>query len=178
MIKKKICMVGMYGVGKTSLVRRYVQSMFDDRYLTTIGVKIDKKDIAAGGTTVSLAIWDMAGEDEMAQVRVSHLRGASGYILVADGLRRASLDKALDLNRRIEGELGKLPFVLVVNKADVKPEWEIQAADIEQLAGSGWTVFESSAKTGDGVEQLFLTLARQMLEQDSARAAAASDDED
>src|SRR6478736_3867693 len=79
MIRKKICMVGLYGVGKTSLVKRYVESIFDERYHTTIGVKIDKKDVVVDGRDVSLAIWDMAGEDEIAQVKLSHLRGASGY---------------------------------------------------------------------------------------------------
>src|SRR6478672_9470880 len=117
MIRKKICMVGLYGVGKTSLVKRYVESIFDERYHTTIGVKIDKKDVVVDGRDVSLAIWDMAGEDEIAQVRLSHLRGASGYLLVADGTRRASVDKALELRSRIEQQTGALPFVLVVNKA-------------------------------------------------------------
>ena len=81
MIKKKICMVGLYGVGKTSLVKRFVQSLFDDKYLTTIGVKVDRKDVDVEGRAVSLAIWDLAGEDEVAQVKTSHLRGASGYLL-------------------------------------------------------------------------------------------------
>jgi small GTP-binding protein len=171
-MKKKICMVGMYGVGKTSLVKRFVDSIFDDRYLTTIGVKIDCKDVRAGGRTVTLAIWDIAGEDEHTEFRVSNVRGASGYILVADGLRRASLDKAVDLHQRIVALLGPLPFVLVVNKADVRAEWEIEPEAIAALQEDGWHTLETSAKTGDGVEQIFLTLAEEML------AAVAVDEED
>ena len=87
MLKKKICMVGQFGVGKTSLVRRFVHSIFDDRYLTTIGVKIDRKDVSIDGQALTLMLWDMAGEDDLAELNVSHLRGASGYILVADGCR-------------------------------------------------------------------------------------------
>jgi hypothetical protein len=167
-IKKKICMTGMYGVGKTSLVRRFVESIYEDRYLTTIGVKIDKKTVAVDGVDLMLAIWDMAGEDEIAQARLSHLRGAQGYILVADGTRRASLDKAIDLNRRIGQAIGDLPFVLVVNKNDLRGQWEVQSADLNAL---GWPTYESSAKTGEGVEDLFQTLARRMLAQHAVRTA-------
>jgi len=175
MIKKKICMVGLYGVGKTSLVKRFVDSIFDERYLTTVGVKIDKKDVQVDGCTVSLAIWDIAGEDELAEFRVSNVRGASGYILVADGLRQASLVKALELHDRIVSLVGPLPFVLVVNKADLKPEWEIQPDAVARLTDSGWQILETSAKTGEGVEQMFLALAQEMLERDAAQEA---DEED
>ena len=173
MIKKKICMVGLYGVGKTSLVKRFVESIFDERYLTSIGVKVDRKDVAVGDRTVSLAIWDIAGEDELAQLRMANLRGASGYILVADGLRSASLEKAVDLNRRITESLGPLPFVLVVNKADLRNEWKIQPGDLGPLADHGWRVFETSAKTGEAVETVFVALTASMLECLSRAAEAA-----
>jgi small GTP-binding protein len=176
-IRKKICMVGLYGVGKTSLVKRYVESIFDERYHTTIGVKIDKKDVVVNGSAVSLAIWDMAGEDEIAQIRVSHLRGASGYLLVADGCRKASLDKAFELRSRIEQQLGSLPFVLVINKADIKTQWEIQAAEIEQIRNDGRGVVEASARTGNAVDEAFLDLAGRMLATDGARTSADDDDE-
>ncbi len=171
MIKKKVCMVGMYGVGKTSLVKRFVESIFDDRYLTTVGVKIDRKDVTAGDRTVTLAIWDLAGEDELAQLRIVNLRGASGYILVADGCRSASLDKAIDLRRRIIDALGPLPFVLVVNKADLRDQWEVNPGDIQRLTEDGWRTLEASAKTGDGVERLFLELTESMLARDNSRPA-------
>ena len=171
MIKKKVCMVGLYGVGKTSLVKRFVESIFDERYLTTVGVKIDRKDVTIGERTVTLAIWDIAGEDELAALRISNLRGASGYILVADGCRIASLEKAVDLNRRITDSLGPLPFVLVVNKADLRNQWEIHSRDLQGLTENGWRAFETSAMTGDGVEQVFLELTRSMLDRDIAHAA-------
>jgi small GTP-binding protein len=172
-LKKKVCMVGLYGVGKTSLVKRFVQSIFDEKYLTTVGVKIDRKDVTVGDRPVTLAIWDIAGEDELAQLRIANLRGASGYILVADGCRIASLEKAIDLNRRIKDLFGPLPFVLVLNKADLRDQWEIHSRDLEGLAEDGWCAFETSAKTGDGVEQVFLELTRSMLEHDAASAAEA-----
>jgi len=161
MLKKKICMVGQFGVGKTSLVRRFVDSMFDERYLTTIGVKIDRKDVTVGSEPVTLMLWDLAGEDDLAQLNASHLRGASGYILVADGCRAASFAKAVELQQRIEGQLGSMPFVLVLNKVDLRDRWEINDAAV---AERGWPVFETSAKAGTGVEEMFLALAGKLIE--------------
>src|SRR5579883_685521 len=124
-LQKKVCMVGAYGVGKTSLVRRYVESIFSDRYLTNIGVKIDKKLVKVDGQQVNLVLWDLAGEDEISKLRLSHLRGASGYILVIDGCRRSTLDTALDLQQRVADSLGDVPFVVALNKVDLRPEWEL-----------------------------------------------------
>jgi len=162
-LQKKICMVGAYGVGKTSLVRRFVESIFDDRYLTTIGVRIDKKTVKAGGNDINLIVWDLAGEDEITNMRVSHLRGASGYILVADGARASTLEKAVDLQQRVASQLGPVPFVLALNKADLIESWEVHLESITSLEARGWTCRRTSAKTGASVEDLFLVLARQML---------------
>ncbi|HUA19834.1 MAG TPA: Rab family GTPase [Bryobacteraceae bacterium] len=160
MLKKKICMVGQFGVGKTSLVRRFVESMFDERYHTTVGVKIDRKDVSVDGAEMTLMLWDLAGEDDLAPLNVSHLRGASGYILVVDGCRAASLIKAAELQKRIAAMLGPLPFVLVVNKADLREQWEVRGVEIEQY---GWLTFETSAKAGTGVEEMFLALAAKLI---------------
>ena len=168
MLKKKICMVGQFGVGKTSLVRRFVDSIFDERYLTTIGVKIDRKDVSVAGKSITLMLWDLAGEDELAELNMSHLRGASAYILVADGCRAGTLTKAVELQQRITQMLGPLPFALVVNKADLRDRWEVQS---EQVAQYGWPVFETSAKAGSGVEEMFLALAATL-----EREHAASED--
>jgi len=159
-LKKKICMVGHFGVGKTSLVRRFVLSLFDDNYLTTIGVKIDRKDVVVGSTALTMMLWDLAGEDDLAQLKISHLRGASGYILVADGCRAATLAKAVELHERIADQVGPLPCVLVLNKCDLREKWEVEAA---KASAHGWPVFETSAKSGAGVEEMFLGLARLVL---------------
>jgi small GTP-binding protein len=160
MLKKKICMVGAFGVGKTSLVRRFVDSIFDERYLTTVGVKIDRKDVGIDGQSLTLMLWDLAGEDDLAQLNVSHIRGASGYILVADGCRASTLEKAAELQQRVNQVLGELPFVLVVNKADLRDQWEVQSAQVTQY---GWPTFETSAKTGSGVEEMFLSLGATLI---------------
>jgi small GTP-binding protein len=162
MIQKKICMLGASAVGKTSLVSRFVRSLFSDKYHTTVGVKVDKKVVALGQEQMDLLLWDLYGEDEFQKIRNSYLRGSSGYVLVVDGTRRETLDKAVVLQNRTEETIGKVPFVLVVNKADLAEKWEIDDAAIEELNKRGWPAFKTSAKTGEGVEQAFLALARNM----------------
>ncbi|HKP86979.1 MAG TPA: Rab family GTPase [Blastocatellia bacterium] len=163
MIQKKICMLGAFAVGKTSLVARFVKSIFSEKYLTTVGVKIDKKVVSVGGQEMTLILWDLAGEDEFMQVRMSYLRGSSGYLLVADGTRRATLDKAVELQKRAEDEVGGVPFILLINKADMKNEWEMNDSDIAALAGKGWLVLETSAKTGANAEEAFLSIGEKMM---------------
>ena len=162
MIQKKICMLGASAVGKTSLVSRFVRSLFSDKYHTTVGVKVDKKVVALGQEQMDLLLWDLYGEDEFQKIRASYLRGSAGYVLVVDGTRRETLEKAVVLQNRTEETLGKVPFVLMVNKADLAEKWEIDDAAIEELGKRGWSAFKTSAKTGDGVEPAFVALARRM----------------
>jgi len=170
-IQKKICMVGAFGVGKTSLVARYVHSIFSEKYQTTVGVKIDKKLVHSRGEAVTLVLWDLAGEDALTTVKPAQIKGASGYILVVDGLRRQTLETAIDLQRRVTEVLGNAPFVCVLNKADLRETWEVQPTDLEPLAAQRWTVIETSAKTGAGVEELFQALTDAMMREHHANDA-------
>ena len=163
MIQKKICLLGGFGVGKTSLVAQFVHSIFSEKYLTTIGVKIDKKSVVVDETQVELVIWDIYGHDDFQKLRSSYLRGASGYLFVADGTRRATLDTVDELRRLTDANAGGAPFVLAVNKADLRDQWQIEDGAIEERRRAGWHVVETSAKTGDMVEDAFANLARAML---------------
>jgi small GTP-binding protein len=159
MLQKKVCMLGGFSVGKTSLVKRYVQSVFSEAYLTTVGVKIDKKTVDLSGRTVNFILWDLAGEDDIASLRLTYLRGSAGYVLVADGTRPSTLEVALSLRQRVEAEYGPLPFVLLLNKNDLTEQWAIADAEVEKLRSDGWWVQASSARTGAGVEDAFKDLA-------------------
>ena len=163
MIQKKVCMLGATGVGKTSLVARFVTSLFSDKYLTTIGVKVDKKVVPVDGQEVTLVLWDIYGEDEYQTVRESYLKGASGLLLVADGTRQQTLETAHELQQRAEGACGQVPFVLALNKSDLQGEWRVDERALWKLAEAGWTVIMTSAKTGTGVEDAFLKLTQKMV---------------
>ena len=163
MLQKKVCILGGFGVGKTSLVRRYVQSIFSDTYLTTVGVKIDKKMVNVGAAEVALILWDIAGEDEIKAIRTSYLRGAAGYFLVVDVTRGETLEVAKSIHVRVTSEIGSVPFLFLFNKADLKEEWEIPEQSLEDLKDSGCVVLRTSAKTGEGVEEAFQELAKRMV---------------
>lgn len=164
MIQKKICMVGAFATGKTSLVARFVKSIFSEIYQTTVGVKIDKKIVNLVDQEVTLILWDLHGEDEFQKIRMSYLRGSSGYFLVADGTRRTTLDKAVLLQNRVEEAIGSVPFILLLNKSDLKDEWDIEDQTLNELSDRGWTVIKTSAKTGAGVEEAFLLLTQKIME--------------
>lgn len=163
MIQKKVCLLGAYGVGKTSLVARFVHSIFSEKYMTTVGVKIDKKTVALDSGTVDMVIWDIYGEDDFQKVRMSYLRGASGYLLVLDGTRLKSLDTALALQKTAEATVGPLPFVVVINKADLAEDWVFDDKVMETLTTRGWKVVKTSAKTGADVNETFAELAQAMV---------------
>ena len=162
MIQKKICLLGTFAVGKTSLTDRFMESIFSDRYRTTVGVRICKKQLAVGTQPLNLIIWDLAGEDEFVVLRTEYLRGAAGYILVADGTRRDTLDKAVDLHNRVRAALGDLPFVLAVNKTDRTEDWAIDDSALEEHSQQGWPVVLTSAKSGHGVEEVFTAIAEKV----------------
>jgi small GTP-binding protein len=163
MIKRKVCMMGAFAVGKTSLVQQHVHSIFSSRYHTTVGVKIDKKSLRVGAEPVDLIIWDLHGEDDFQTLPMSYLRGASGLIYVVDGTRRLTLDVALQLLERAESTVGKLPSVVALNKADLSQDWEVSTADLYRIAERGLPVFHTSAKTGGSVDALFLAIAEASL---------------
>lgn len=162
MIQKKICLLGAFAVGKTSLVSRFVKSIYSDQYLTTVGVKVDKKTVTLGDDEISLIVWDLAGEDEFQKVRMDYLRGAAGYLLVADGTRLATLETARMLRQRVADAVGDIPFVFIVNKSDLSAEWEIDDQAIADCQAAGWQVVKASAKTGEGVEEAFKLLAEKI----------------
>ena len=163
MIQKKIGLIGAPAVGKTSLVRRYVEGQFSDEYLTTIGVAISRKVVATDAGEVSLVVWDVNGDDDFAPIRTSYLLGASAVLLVADGTRPATLDHALTLYADLSDALGAVPAVLAVNKRDLGEAWAVEDARLDALRAEGRTVLETSAKNGDAVEAAFAELAARAL---------------
>jgi small GTP-binding protein len=163
MLEKKICMLGTLAVGKTSLVRRFIEGIYSEDYHTTIGVKIDKKPVREAGQEVNLVLWDILGEDRFQKVQPSYWRGMFGYLLVVDGTRRNTLDEALALNQRVVDTGLKVPAILLVNKADLADQWEIAADRLAQLTQSGWEIMRTSAKTGENVDAAFSRLTVKML---------------
>ena len=168
MIQKKVCMVGLFGTGKTSLVQRFVHSRFSERYLTTVGVKIDRKEVDLDGAGITIVLWDLAGRDGHEDITASYLRGAHGILYVADGTRRETWDQLPELRALARDAAGDVPGVLALNKSDLAERWALARRDEEALARD-WDLVRTSAKTGDGVEEAFQRLARATLAAKEAR---------
>jgi GTPase SAR1 family protein len=119
--------------------------------------------VTVGEDPVTLVLWDIYGEDAFQSVRASYLRGAAGYLLVADGTRQLTLDTARSLQKTAEGAAGRVPFVLAMNKADLVAEWQVDDKALWKIAEEGWSIVRTSALTGAGVEEAFMKLTRAML---------------
>ena len=159
MIQKKICMVGVFATGKTCLVQRYVHSIFSPRYLSTVGVKIDRKEVPVHGDPVMLMLWDLEGRDGMRDVNPSYVRGAHGLIFVVDGTRPETLAEGLELSELVTKDVGPLPSVFAFNKSDLSDDWKLSRADEDRVQALGLYAVHTSAKTGLGVESAFQWLA-------------------
>ena len=164
MIKKKICLLGSFSVGKTSLIKQFVHGIFSEKYLTTIGVKIDRKEVKSEAGSALLLIWDLNGADRFQSIRASYLAGTSGFILVVDGTRPSTLDVALDIAVNLERTMGPLPRVILLNKWDLRMDWKMPEDRLADLEGAGWRILKTSAKTGERVEEAFSILTEAMLQ--------------
>jgi small GTP-binding protein len=163
MIQKKVCLVGVFGTGKTSLVQQFVHSIFSVKYHSTVGVKIDRKVVDVAGTPVSLVLWDVAGRDETQEIPASYLKGAHAILFVADGTRRETFDQLGSLRELARSAAGEVPSIVALNKADLTEQWVLTDRDEAALTAQGWERLRTSAKTGDGVEAAFAWIARALL---------------
>jgi small GTP-binding protein len=163
MISKKIVLIGDFSVGKTSLIRRFVDNQFSDTYLSTIGVKISRKEIVLPSGTVQGLIWDVEGGTETKPVNRVYLTGADGCIIVADVTREETIEHIETYIDIIHETSPKAVFIVVLNKADCLTE-----SEKEQLETTLLQHYEearlTSAKSGEGVEEMFETLAGCMME--------------
>jgi len=158
-IRAKIVMVGAPDVGKTSLVRRFVHSNFSNEYSSTLGVKVDRKLVMLDGAAVSMVLWDMHGETEGLDVPPGYLRGAGAAIGVFDTTRPETAKTAASLLQRVAEQSSRAITTAVANKSDLMAS-DASNGDIQTLGTvTNSTPHETSALNGDGVDELFTTIA-------------------
>ena len=164
-IIKKICLLGDAAVGKTSLIRRYVYSSFDDKYITTIGTKVTKKSLVFKHPSqdmkvrISLLIWDILGQKEYSRLHPVYYQGAEGGLVVSDGTRPTTIKSLEEWATNFQRTVGEVPLVFLINKADLIDTNSFDTSEAERIAAKfGGRVYMTSAKTGDNVERSFLEL--------------------
>lgn len=167
-LKKKICLLGSYGVGKTSLVRKFVYNKFEDKYLSTIGVNISKKVIIIENDNeeveIELFIWDIANIEKFDLTVKSYLRGAHGAIIVTDISRPNTAEKITDYINEFLNVNPKAKMVCVGNKFDLAEELNFNKDDyISKFNAAKCPIFFSSAKSGENVEEVFNSLGIQLI---------------
>ena len=162
LFRAKVGLIGAPGVGKSSLVRRFVHSIFDENYHSTLGVKVDRRSVEVGDATVAMLVWDMHGETEGLEVPKSYLRGLSAAIAVIDASRPDTAAKAGELRERCLEVSPNAMVHTAANKSDLSIDWA-QVDTASESAGLG-TPARSSAKDGTGVEELFSRLAQQIVD--------------
>ncbi len=172
-LRVKICLVGEKGVGKTSLIRRYVLNQFDDRYIMTVGAKVSKKEVQIpdprGGPPlrVDMMIWDVIGHKGFLQLLGdAYFHGANGILAVADLTRPETLEELGEWVSRVRDTVGLLPIVMAMNKADLVDELRCEENDIARMANTfNCEFFRTSARTGEKVEEVFRLLGELLAQQ-------------
>lgn len=180
-MKIKVCLVGEAAVGKTSLIRRFVQSEFDDRYITTLGAKVSKREIVfelpnKKQVQMDVTIWDIMGEKGFRDLlKEAFFHGAKGVLGVADLTRYSTLKELDDWVQGVFKVVGEIPVVYAINKVDLKDEVMILYGDkeiSEATRAFEAPYFYTSAKTGDNVEALFRRLGTMILKREGLTVLA------
>jgi len=159
---RKICLLGSFAVGKTSLCQRFVNGVFNDNYQTTVGVNIVTRSVTVAEQQIKLVIWDIAGEMIAPELLANYLPGSQGCLLVADGSRAETLQDVEKLHHHLQQHNPDIVTSCLINKADLEQQWETPPSWIKQRRQQGWAVQRSSALTGLGVEQGFSELANRL----------------
>ena len=176
-MKKKVCLLGDAAVGKTSLIRRYVFDMFDDKYITTLGAKVSRKEINLEFSkdlerpiqvNIILSIWDIIGQknESAARVRPVYYSGANGALIACDITRRETFESISGWIKSFYKETDEVPIVVLGNKIDLYKQAEIFYEDLEKFSTKfNCPVFLTSARTNSNVEQAFYRLTELMLKE-------------
>ena len=163
-VQKKVCLLGEFAVGKTSLVRQFVEGQFDDRYLSTIGVKISRKVVEREDSRLNFLLWDLAGGDNYVKQAANYLRGTSGAIIVCDLTREETLDGLVRYSKQMRQVNANAKIVAIGNKIDLVEKRVISDVDFaDVVAQLNVPYFYTSAKTGEQVDNVFETLADLLL---------------
>ncbi len=168
--RRKICLLGDAAVGKTSLIKRYVEDKFDDKYIVTLGTKVTMRELVVQGSEkdpsvkVTLMIWDILGQREYKRLQTSFYKGSNGALVVADSTRRETLESINGWILSLFNTVGKVPVLILLNKSDLTDQSAISPAEVDDIAKKYETSFlTTSAKTGENVDLAFQKISETLV---------------
>ena len=165
-MKRKVCLVGDEGVGKTSLVRRFAHGAFDEEYMRTVGTMVSKRDVNVPetGHIVTLLIWDISGRRDFVDLfKKAYFKHVRGIVAVFDLTRPETFESLHEWLGETEASAPQVPTVVLANKADLTGERRIEDSQIKGFCSPrslSW--MKTSARTGENVEAAFRHLAGEM----------------
>ncbi len=159
----KLCLLGDGAVGKTSLVRRFVFDVFDDKYLKSFGTKVSKKSLTVGDANVDLMIWDILGQKTQESLHAAYYKGAAGALAVCDFTRPETMKNLKSWLGSFRSVVGDQPIIILANKSDLEKKFTM--VEVESFGASlNCPVMETSAKTGQNVELAFSEMGKKLME--------------
>ena len=165
----QILLIGDSSVGKTSLIQRYANGIFKEEYLATVGLDYYTKQEMINDITVLVQLWDTAGQERFKALTPNYFRNAEGVVLAYDVTNSESFDNLKFWINSIKSNLGEknifIPIIIIGNKIDMEGMRDITKEDASKFAKeNNYKYFETSAKTGQGVDEAIRDLVNQILE--------------
>ena len=160
-------LLGDTEVGKTCLINRYTNGVFREEYISTVGIDFYTKQEEINNKTVQVKIWDTVGQERFRALTTSFLRNAEGVVIVFDVTSQESFDNVKGWINSVKSNIGEnvIPIIIVGNKIDMENMREISKEDGNKIVSeNGFKYFETSAKTGKGVDEAFKELVNQILD--------------
>ena len=178
-MKTKVCLVGEGAVGKTALIRRFIHDQFDDKYISTLGAKVSKKEISMQSPNddnvhIDMTVWDIMGEKGFRELlKEAYFYGAQGILAVCDITRKETLTELEDWIAAVNRVTGNIPAIFLGNKADLAEGTQITEVDLSHFATAhNGPFFFTSARTGQNVAEAFQELAHQISAREIANQVA------